>query len=91
MGVCVPGWGTCCARSVCVRLAMAVAGRVHTACRPGCMCMRGGLPKAGHRLPVCCAVACMQGVPMEDVMRVLRKRFQQSGVEEKASRPAKTQ
>jgi phosphoribosyl-ATP pyrophosphohydrolase/phosphoribosyl-AMP cyclohydrolase len=31
----------------------------------------------------------LQGVPMEDVMRVLRKRFNQSGVEEKAARPEK--
>eukprot|EP00878_Enallax_costatus_P006566 GHUV01006884.1.p1 GENE.GHUV01006884.1~~GHUV01006884.1.p1 ORF type:complete len:306 (+),score=55.90 GHUV01006884.1:46-963(+) len=31
----------------------------------------------------------VQGVPMEDVMRVLRMRFGTSGVEEKASRPPK--
>ncbi len=30
-----------------------------------------------------------QGVPMEDVLRVLRKRFTQSGLEEKASRKPK--
>lgn len=30
-----------------------------------------------------------QGVPMEDVMRVLRKRFGTSGIEEKAARPPK--
>jgi hypothetical protein len=30
-----------------------------------------------------------QGVPMEDVLRVLRKRFGVSGVEEKAARPPK--
>ncbi|GBF97761.1 hypothetical protein Rsub_10186 [Raphidocelis subcapitata] len=31
----------------------------------------------------------LQGVPMEEVMRVLRKRFGTSGIEEKASRAAK--
>jgi hypothetical protein len=31
----------------------------------------------------------LQGVPMEDVMRVLRKRFGTSGIEEKAARPPK--
>lgn len=31
----------------------------------------------------------VQGVPMEDVMRVLRKRFGTSGIEEKAARPPK--
>jgi phosphoribosyl-ATP pyrophosphohydrolase/phosphoribosyl-AMP cyclohydrolase len=31
----------------------------------------------------------VQGVAMEDVMRVLRKRFGQSGIEEKRSRPPK--
>lgn len=30
-----------------------------------------------------------QGVPMEDVMRVLRKRFGTSGIDEKAARPPK--
>jgi phosphoribosyl-ATP pyrophosphohydrolase/phosphoribosyl-AMP cyclohydrolase len=30
-----------------------------------------------------------QGVPFEDVLRVLRKRFGTSGVEEKAARPPK--
>jgi hypothetical protein len=29
-------------------------------------------------------------VPMEDVMKVLRKRFGTSGIEEKASRPPKS-
>ncbi|KAF6265463.1 hypothetical protein COO60DRAFT_1281356 [Scenedesmus sp. NREL 46B-D3] len=33
----------------------------------------------------------VQGVPMEDVLRVLRQRFGTSGVEEKAARPAKPQ
>ena len=33
----------------------------------------------------------LQGVPMEDVLRVLRMRFNQSGIEEKAARPAKPQ
>ena len=31
----------------------------------------------------------LQGVPMEDVLRVLRKRFHQSGLEEKAARAPK--
>jgi phosphoribosyl-ATP pyrophosphohydrolase/phosphoribosyl-AMP cyclohydrolase len=31
----------------------------------------------------------LQGVPMEDVMRVLRKRFGTSGIAEKAARPPK--
>lgn len=31
----------------------------------------------------------VQGVPMEDVLRVLRKRFNQSGIDEKAARPPK--
>jgi len=31
----------------------------------------------------------MQGVKMEEVMQVLRKRFGTSGIEEKASRPPK--
>lgn len=31
----------------------------------------------------------VQGVPMEDVLRVLRKRFGTSGIEEKASRKPK--
>jgi hypothetical protein len=38
------------------------------------------------------ALACLpvlQGVPVEDVMRVLRKRFGTSGIEEKAARPSK--
>ncbi len=30
-----------------------------------------------------------QGVEMEEVLRVLRKRFTQSGIEEKAARPPK--
>jgi hypothetical protein len=34
-------------------------------------------------------VLLLQGVPMEDVMRVLRKRFGTSGIDEKAARPAK--
>lgn len=33
--------------------------------------------------------SCCQGVGMEDVMRVLRRRFGTSGIEEKASRPPK--
>ncbi|GIL61024.1 hypothetical protein Vafri_15397 [Volvox africanus] len=33
----------------------------------------------------------LQGVEMEEVLRVLRKRFTQSGIEEKASRPPKLQ
>jgi phosphoribosyl-ATP pyrophosphohydrolase/phosphoribosyl-AMP cyclohydrolase len=33
----------------------------------------------------------LQGVPMEDVLRVLRQRFGTSGVEEKAARPPKPQ
>ncbi|EFJ49686.1 hypothetical protein VOLCADRAFT_59102 [Volvox carteri f. nagariensis] len=33
----------------------------------------------------------LQGVPMEEVLRVLRKRFTQSGIEEKASRAPKSQ
>lgn len=35
----------------------------------------------------CCRL--LQGVPMEDVMRVLRKRFGTSGIDEKAARPPK--
>jgi len=31
----------------------------------------------------------LQGVPMEEVLRVLRKRFGTSGIEEKAARPPK--
>lgn len=31
----------------------------------------------------------LQGVAMEDVLRVLRKRFGTSGIEEKAARPPK--
>jgi phosphoribosyl-ATP pyrophosphohydrolase/phosphoribosyl-AMP cyclohydrolase len=31
----------------------------------------------------------LQGVPIEDVLKVLRKRFDQSGIDEKAKRPAK--
>jgi hypothetical protein len=33
----------------------------------------------------------LQGVPMEDVLRVLRQRFGTSGIEEKAARPPKPQ
>lgn len=32
----------------------------------------------------------VQGVSMEDVLRVLRQRFNTSGIDEKASRPAKS-
>lgn len=35
------------------------------------------------------STVALQGVPMEDVMRVLRKRFGTSGIEEKAARPPK--
>jgi phosphoribosyl-ATP pyrophosphohydrolase/phosphoribosyl-AMP cyclohydrolase len=40
-------------------------------------------------LPPPLLLLLLQGVPMEDVMRVLRKRFGTSGIDEKAARPPK--
>jgi hypothetical protein len=42
-----------------------------------------------HATPLLEPPGHAQGVAMEDVMRVLRKRFGTSGIEEKASRPPK--
>jgi len=39
----------------------------------------------------CMVFLCSQGVKMEDVLEVLRKRFSQSGIEEKSSRKPKDQ
>lgn len=48
------------------------------------------MPADGDAVGASRASACpAQGVPVEDVMRVLRKRFGTSGIEEKAARPPK--
>jgi phosphoribosyl-ATP pyrophosphohydrolase/phosphoribosyl-AMP cyclohydrolase len=50
-------------------------------------------PTTPHRLArlLLLLLLRLQGVPMEDVLRVLRQRFGTSGVEEKAARPPKPQ